>query len=402
MLPRLGPHRLAGALVGAAFFLILPASPTLERATCLGPATASAQNEESLAKAKEFFRAGKEQLDAEQYAEAASSFQQAYALSGRPELLYYTALSHEKAGALVEAQEHYQRYLDEMPDAPNAEDVLDKIIEIQQRISKEMARVVITTTQEGRDILVDREQDPRCQSPCTLTLQPGAHTVRARVEGAPEATKQLRVNAGETQEVSLSVNLVKRGRLLISTDVQSGVIRIAGRTEALPMIRPIELEEGRYDITLESDGAASWQGNVTIEPDDTTRMIVPLAQQTSGPNVRRLSSYIAASAGVGLIIGGVLMGAQARDTFNLLEDRSSAGAVDQDLVDQGKSQQRAANVLLISGATAVGAGVGLFAWDIFATRPKKTAPPSEDSSAPAENEDSEGAAGGDSDVEMLD
>lgn len=335
-----------------------------------------------MAAAKKRFAEGKSLFDAGKFGEAARVFYEAYELSGKPELLYNVAQAYRQAGELIEAQRYYKRYLDELPDAPNAEEVLENIIQLQQEIAKAFARIQVDSgDEEGKGVFVDAEAEARCQTPCTLVLTPGEHKVRVADRGPARA---LKVKAGDSRPESFAQAPIPRGKVQLSADMPGAIARINGKDHALPMAAPVELEAKRWPVEV-SAGEARWRGVLDVQDGQTLNLLIGLDQErpAEGTSVKRVGAYTLGGAGVALLLGGVFMGVQAGDTYDLLDAQRSRGAVEGALIDQGSSQQFIANTLLVSGAVALLGGAGLFVWDVMDDADEEVAAPSEEPEPPA-------------------
>lgn len=363
----------------------------------LSPGAAFAQDD--LEQARKKFKEGERLYQKQDFKGAARAFTESYKLSQRDELLYYMGKSWEAEGDLLKARKYYQLYLNNVPDATNAEAVLDVVIELQGRIRKEMGLVMLTTNVTESKVFVDDEVEPRCtETPCTVALKPGREqTIRVVDNQNRETSQSFSVERGKRQEVTLSTEpKITKGLLVISSDLPSAIVRVGSSTH--PLDTPIPLESGQHSITLTDGDDHTWRGNVSINTDETTSLMVPMAhlgQRSSGGgiNLKRVGAYSLLSVGAGLLVGGALMGRQARTTFNTLDTRRSQGAaIDQGLIDQGRSQKRSANILFITGGLAAAGGGGLFAWDIFGKGGGPTAPPSSDEEAPEPGDDEENDA----------
>jgi hypothetical protein len=357
------------------------ALPALICASALVSLPVAAQERDMVA-AKKRFAEGKSLFDAGKFGEAARVFYEAYELSGKPELLYNVAQAYRQAGELVESQRYYKRYLDELPDAPNAEEVLENIIQLQQEIAKTFARIQVDSgEEEGKGVFVDAEAEARCQTPCTLILTPGEHKVRVADRGA---ARGLKVKAGDSRPESFAQAPIPRGKLQLSADMPGAVARIDGKDHALPMTAPLELEAKRWPVEV-SAGEARWRGVLDVQDGQTLNLLIGLDQERppEGTSIKRVGAYTLGGAGVALLLGGVFMGVQAGDTYDLLDAQRSRGAVEGALIDQGSSQQLVANTLLVSGAVALLGGAGLFVWDMMDNAPEEVAAPSEEPAEPA-------------------
>lgn len=378
--------------------------PCLLGALLVGaPAAAvQAQSKEDIAQAKERFSEGRALLEKGNAQEAIKAFEDAYRLSGRSEMLFYIAQAHEKDGQLLEAQKSYQRYLDENPDASNAEDVLDIIIKLSQRIKKEYARLQVTTEQPGRQVFVGAEEQPRCTTAeddptCVITLKPGTHKIIVKAQDMPSLEQEVSLKAGEVRPLKVKLSPADSAKILVKSDVPGATLIVGKQRATLPLREPLGFKPGKYNIRVTHEQAV-WSGEVELSEDQLTQVFVPLEHSGQGGgelNMWRAGSYTAISLGVGLLIGGAWMGSQASSSFDTLSAQRSQGRVDQRLVDQGQSQQTAANVMLVTGTLSLLGGGGLLAWDIFGGDKQENPEPTAGSEAPAKKSEAPKAPPGD-------
>ncbi|MFW6057543.1 MAG: PEGA domain-containing protein, partial [Persicimonas sp.] len=353
--------------------------------------TASAQSNEDIEQAKKRFREGKAFYEDEDYLEAARAFEDAYDLSGRSELLYNVGRAYWRANRLKKAEQFFQTYLNELPDASNADEVVESIIEIQEEMAAQMADVEVSATSADIDIYVDDESQPRCQTPCTLSILAGSHKVTARPEGLDPIERTVEVEA--EQQTSLSFDLP--GRLEVTTDRRSATMTVAEQGSwKLPLDEPISLPAGSHDVALEAGDDAHWKGSVDVAGGETTRMLIPLSGTSGGEeNLLRSTSYGLVGVSAGLLVGGIIMGMQASNTHSELQSQQQAlGGVDERMVEQGRNEQFGANLLYGLSAATFASGAGLFAWDFYdlgASSEDEIAPSKDPSVEPLEDEPDE-------------
>ncbi len=83
--------------------------------------------------ARSRFNVGKALLDAGRFAEAAREFEEAYRLSGRPQLLYNLYVAHRDAGNTPKALEALRSYLLSVPDAPDRVNLHAKLQSLEEQ-----------------------------------------------------------------------------------------------------------------------------------------------------------------------------------------------------------------------------------------------------------------------------
>jgi hypothetical protein len=344
------------------------------------PRSVQAQTPEEIEQAKAKFREGKEHYDAEEYDQAAARFLEAYELSGRVELLYNIGQSHRLAGNLREAEKYLQEYLSESPDAPNADQVVQTIVELQQKIAGQLATVQVETAESGRSVYVDDEAEPRCETPCSVTVPPGQRRITLKAEGYQDLVEEIALEPGKTFQLKTQLQeLIVPGRLMLTTDRPGGRLRVGGVVETtLPLRQPLELEPGDYPVEVESARNAKWKGQIRIEPKETTEVLVPmqsLVEARKRGSLRKSIAYGLWGVSVASAIGAGLMGGQTQSIHAELEAQQQArNYVDESLVNRGRTQLVLTNVMFGVAATAVVSGIALFVWDEFATEKEPDAP----------------------------
>lgn len=347
----------------------------------------SAQASEEQARAR--FMEGRSHYDDGEYLEAAEAFREAYELSDRSELLFNIGQAYSRADRLAEAERYYQEYLRLQPNAPNADDVVDRIIEIQQERAARMATVEVTSEPPGASIFVGDASEPQCEAPCSLDLDPGDVVITGRLAGHRDRSTTVHLERSDAQAVRLRLESTTRsGQLLVHTNVSRGQLIAAGNTHRIPSSSPISLPEGPQLVVLES-GSARWQETITITADETMNLFVPL---DSGPALSPLTmaSLGLGGAAVALAGAGALMGLQARETHSYLTQQQALGAnAHPDLVQAGRSQQLMANGLWVGSVVFAGAAVGL--WVLGNRSP--SSPSAEQPIAPTPEPADEGGSG---------
>ncbi|MFB6351731.1 MAG: tetratricopeptide repeat protein [Bradymonadaceae bacterium] len=335
----------------------------------LSPAPAVAQDGE-MAEAKKQFMEGKKLYEQEKHQKAVEHFLKAYELSERGELLYNIGQAYRKAGKLRKAEKYFQKYLNKNPNPANEDAVVNRVIEIQQKLAARMTTVKVETATEGRKVYVEDEKESRCTTPCSVSIDPGRYTFKIRGEGMQTWSKKLSLERAGTKQLNVALKPeVVTGRLHVRTDSPGGTISIPKVGEqSLPLSDPIELEVGERKLTVRGGSGGSWTGTVTIEEGETTRLMVPMGGSGGSPSVRQSAAFGLAGTSVALFVGGILVGQSAKQTHSLLSaHQRRGGRVDPELLKEGRREQTTANVLLGAGATTLLSGIGLYTWDLLAS-----------------------------------
>jgi tetratricopeptide (TPR) repeat protein len=87
--------------------------------------------------AREHYLNGKKAFELGQFEEAISEYAAAYRLKDDPALLYNLGQAHRLAGHAAEALHFYKVYLNRLPNAPNRDEVVTKIAELEKLVEQQ-------------------------------------------------------------------------------------------------------------------------------------------------------------------------------------------------------------------------------------------------------------------------
>ena len=344
------------------------------------PSPAFAQSDEDLA--RERFMEGRQLFQDGEFHEAAEKFREAYELSGRSALLYNIGQAYRRADNLRDAERYFQQYLAEQPDAANADEVVETIIEIQREQASRLAILRVETTPSGAQIFIDDDSEPRCESPCSLDLDPGTYELRAQAQGFLPTTSSVTLGIREELNTALALRPSQRtGKLHIRANVSGASLTANNRTFSVPTTEPVELPEGAQTITVQYR-SSTWTETIEIRSGETLHVFAPIGSMGSGDfSPLQLSAIGLGGASLGLATAAALMGRQAQSTHDhLSRQQALSGEVDPNLVDTGKSQRFLTNTLWISSFLTLGAGAGLWTWDLLrsSSQPAELEPTEDD------------------------
>jgi hypothetical protein len=330
------------------------------------PAPVSAQSK--MEQARDQFRKGRSLYEEGKFEQAAEAFIEAYELSDRSELLFNIGQAYRKADELSKAEEYFQKYLNKKPNAKNADSVVETVIQIQQELAARMASLKVQTKSPGRQVFVDGESEPRCTTPCSVSITPGEHTLTLRGEGAKPLEQKVNVNKGATGTMELALEPdVAQGKLQVRSATGGGAVRVGDKGEySLPMDQPVDVPVGEHELVLTDPSGKTTSRMVTIQQGETTRLLMGGDSGGSAGGWKRPVAYGLAGASVALLSGAAIVGSNAKTTHDILSaQQNRAGAVDSDLLAKGRREQTTANVLIGVGTTSLLSGAGLFVWDML-------------------------------------
>ncbi len=164
------------------------------------PVKASADDDATVAMARERFKEGVGYFDQKQYDKARAAFLQAYALKKHPAVLLNLAQSELRSAHEADAAKHFAAYLRESKDASDAERQAAEAGLAAAKVA--VAEVDVTATERGSEIYVDGSLEGNAPLPGSVYLTPGSHTIEARKDGKT-ASSQINATAGKHLDAAL-------------------------------------------------------------------------------------------------------------------------------------------------------------------------------------------------------
>jgi hypothetical protein len=366
-------------------------------------ASAKEPTPDEVDRARTFFNAGAQAYSAARYAEAVRSFDQAYELAPRPQLLFSLAQAERKeffAGNdpqyLKRAIQHYKAYLDQVPSGGRRSEATEAKADLDARLArvdpslaagpapveKRKARVTVYSSTEGARAFIDG--GPAQELPYFGDLEPGKHRVRVSAEGFFDDEREVSGDKAVDQPVDLP--LKERPALVTVVLDRPGDILVDGRIVATaPVLRAVEVPPGPHVISVVSNGRKGFSQDVVLPRGKPYRFEPRL--ETSG---QRVVAYSLLGVGtVGIVTGavfGILSLAQETHAKNILDTRASGNIGGGDLTSYNSAIDRRDSFRTVSivtlaagGALALGGGL-LYVFD----RPMVSVlPPSRVEPAPA-------------------
>jgi len=169
-------------------------------ASAAPPVKASADDDATVAMARERFKEGVGYFDQKQYDKARAAFLQAYALKKHPAVLLNLAQSELRSAHEADAATHFSAYLREATDSTDAEKQAAEAGLAAAKVT--VTEVDVRVAERGAEIYVDGALQGNSPLPGTLYVAPGSHTVEARKDGRTAST-QLNALAGKHIEAEL-------------------------------------------------------------------------------------------------------------------------------------------------------------------------------------------------------
>lgn len=345
-------------------------------------ASAKEPTPDEVDRARTFFNAGAQAYSAARYGDAVRSFEQAYELAPRPQLLFSLAQAERKeyfagndASYLRRAIQHYKAYLDQVPSGGRRSEATEAKADLEARLArdpqaqagnaaapveKRKARVTVYSSTPGAQASVDG--GPPQELPYFGDLPPGKHRVRVFAEGFIDTEREVSGDKPVDQPVDLP--LQERPAVVTVVLDTSADILLDGRIVATaPVSRPIELPPGPHVLSVAANGKKPLSQEVVL-PRGKAFVFEPKLE-TSGQRVVATSmlGVGAVSLVTGVVFGLLALGQESR-AKDIAGQRAS-GNIDGDQLSTYNSALdrrdtfRTVSVVTLAAGGALALGGGL-------------------------------------------
>ena len=187
----------AGALATAA-------SAAITERPALAQGAAAEPTKEDKANAKVAFNAAAKAFDEGKFEEAAEGFKKANDLAPHPVPEFRAAEAYDRAGKVPEAIAAYEGLLANPKKDGAGEERLAKAKERLDELKKVPGEVNVVSTPAGAAVTVDGEPKPG-ETPMTLKLAPGKHSIQVVAEGYDSMTLEVDVAPGSSGEQKIEL-----------------------------------------------------------------------------------------------------------------------------------------------------------------------------------------------------
>ena len=365
--------------IGAASLVACLATTSLARAKDPTP--------DEVDRARTFFNAGAQAYSAARYGDAVRSFDQAYELAPRPQLLFSLAQAERKeyfasndASYLRRAIQHYKAYLDQVPSGGRRSEATEAKADLEARLArdpqaqsgaapapveKRKARVTVYSATPGAQASIDG--GPAQELPYFGDLAPGKHRVRVFADGFIDAEREVSGDKPIDQPVDLALQ-ERPCVVTVALDTTADVFLDGRIVATAPLSRPIELPPGPHVLSVAANGKKPLSQEVSLPRGKTYRFEPKL--ETSGQRVVALSMLGASAASLvtGVVFSVLALGQESRAKD--IADQRATGNIGADqlstynsAVDTRDTFRTVSIVTLAAGgALAIGGGL-LYAFD---------------------------------------
>ncbi|MEZ4311444.1 MAG: PEGA domain-containing protein [Polyangiaceae bacterium] len=378
------------------------------------------QSADKTAAARVLFEAGSKAYAAGNYRAAIQAFEQAYAVSARPGLLFSMAQAHRRQykvdgrpGHVAVAIKQYKDYLAAQRTGgrrADAEAALAELAPEAQKLEREgrlqpftseevesATRLIVTSPVQGVRIAVDGSAEGR-EAPLIAELSPGRHKVRVYADNHFEEVREIEVTKGAV--TALDMPLRPRPALLSIDAPPGGRVSLDGRyVGETPFPAPLELPLGEHTVRIVKDGYGTFTQTLDAGAGQKLTVAATMPMTTQRKVAIGLIGTGAASIAGGILFGGLALVSQA-DAQAVQGDMNQGKVVCRGQecpeLDRYNTSVRArdafrAGAFSLLGVGALAGGAGLFLYLVDGVPP--FTPARTDSTSPAKAAGAHGSKG---------
>lgn len=293
---------------------------------------------------------------------AATAFQEALKLTGRPGLLFSLGQalrrSYEQTRDPAELQEaihYYERYLDAQLEGEHRAEAaswLEQLSRLPDAKSPPSAaaepparaQLVVAVNVPSATLSLDGRPVPTL--PYAAQVLPGKHQVLVTAAGYATDRREISLAAGAMVSLNIELRALtsriavtgERGAELFIDDVRAGILPSA----------PVQLAPGQHWVEVRAPGRVTLRQTVQLSAEDTRRL-----QLFAPPTARRTASWVLVGTGAAALLTSGVLGYFAlhqESKARALQDQPGAGAAFEDSLAKRNGLRLAA---AISGGMGV-------------------------------------------------
>jgi len=221
--------------------------------------------QDARAVANQHFRRGVGLFQAGEHEAALVEFDAAYRARQHYAILLNMAYCYSEMGRLVDAIDHFERYLtdgdDEIPRARRA-----TVEQEMQRLRSQLVPLTIAVNVPGASLRVDSRNVGTSPLAEPVLVRAGAvHTIEARLEGYRTASREVAAAQGAPQRVELQLERLERsGRLTVTSNVVGAQVFLDSRLLG-PAPWSGDVDAGSHVLELRAERYQSTQREIVVE-----------------------------------------------------------------------------------------------------------------------------------------
>lgn len=161
-------------------------------------------DEKARTRARALYDQGAQAYNENRYYQAAAYFLDAYRVYPTPQLLFNVAKAHDKLSVPSSALSYYREYLRQLPGAPDAADVGNRVRELEATLAQHGVQQLSVLTNPPRALL-SVDGMPVGITPWTGETWPGEHRLTVALDGHKALTTLVTVDALRAQDFSFDL-----------------------------------------------------------------------------------------------------------------------------------------------------------------------------------------------------
>lgn len=234
----------------------------------------ASRSDDPKAKASRLANEGLEFYGNSQYVEAVKAFEEAHKLFPHYSILYNLAKAYEKAAEYQKAADAFRGYLElhekMVGEAPgDAKDVESTIALMKEKAYISLPEIKISSDPEGANVFIDDSDQMVGQTPVTIHLAEGNHTVRLEKAGFHTLSQGFTVRSRAPLSMTFSMERIrKEGTLHVKSNIRNARIYVDGKVVAVtPFYEPLVVEAGTHQIIIEKEKYTQFQQTIEVTPE---------------------------------------------------------------------------------------------------------------------------------------
>jgi tetratricopeptide (TPR) repeat protein len=341
------------------------AAPASAASSSVIPVPNPSPSPADVAKAKTLFTAGGKSFEKGDYVAAIQSFERAYFLSGRPNILFSLGQAYKKRFAESQDPQHraaaielYRAYLAAVPSGGRRADAVRGLEDLGTRTGdaapqpgtpeKRKTLLSIDSTTPGALISVDGGEPAPPQ--VDVEVEPGRHTIKIAAPGFVEQEFVMQALVGQTEAETFNL---EEAPVDFTLKIPSGAtVHVDGSDRGESS--KLSLSPGRRFISVSKPGHKSFGQILEAEGGESRTLEVDLETTLQ----RDVSIGLMAGGGATMIGGGVLLGLAflAQSKAQDIEAERDAGGIDLERNEEYELYVRRRNELRAAGVVVGGLG----------------------------------------------
>jgi hypothetical protein len=240
------------------------------------PATAE-PSPEARDQARQHFESGISLMHNENWEAALLEFQRSIDLFPTRNALYNLGMCQKALFRYVAATQTFERFLEQYRDQAEP-DQLQSVEQAMAELRGLRAQITVNVNLAGADILIDGHSVGTAPLGSPVTVDPGRHTVEARLDGYGGTPQIVPVTSGEDAGIDLLLTEIARiGRVRVEANVPEAEVYVDdGLVGGVPYRG--DLAEGEHRIEVRAEGYETQTQTVAIATGDERIVTVSLGR----------------------------------------------------------------------------------------------------------------------------